>query len=126
MNKQQSKDFQECEEMSSCGKTKECLSCSCNVCIASVPNKAETKKEAVIREEVRWFTRLMEERLQANDHKGGWENCSLEWLVIKLTEEVGEVAALICKHDLCREKIIKEAADVANMAMMIADQARLR
>lgn len=76
------------------------------------------------RQEVEWFAGEMEKRLKANDHKGGWEDCSLEWLVAKLAEETGEVAAIVIKHGSWKEKVIKEAADVANVAMMIADLAR--
>ena len=38
-----------------------------------------------------WFTKKMEEALQSNDYKGGWENCSNKYLIDKLNEEVDEL-----------------------------------
>ena len=70
-----------------------------------------------------WFTRLMEEVLRDNDFKGGWDNCSNSYLIAKLNEEVDELKAAIWK-DLDAQTIIKETADVANIAMMIADNNR--
>ena len=76
-----------------------------------------------IREQVRWFVGKMEEQLQANEYKGGWDDSPFEWLVVKLAEETGEVAEAVIKG-LSLERLIKECADVANIAMMIADLAR--
>ena len=28
-----------------------------------------------MREEVKWFAEQMENKLQENDHKGGWQDC---------------------------------------------------
>lgn len=67
-----------------------------------------------------WFTRIMEKVLRDNDFKGGWENCSNSYLIAKLNGEVDELKAAIWK-DLDTRTIIQEAADVANVAMMIAD-----
>lgn len=98
------------------------------------------------REPVEWFAERMERRLRANDHKGGWEDCSIEYLLSRLCEETAELvgtitlghadareAFAIAKHhlmqaaqelDLTKRTSIGEAADVANFAMMIADKAR--
>jgi NTP pyrophosphatase (non-canonical NTP hydrolase) len=86
------------------------------------------------RDEVTLFARKMEFKLRANDHKGGWSECSLLWLIAKLNEEVGELSKLV--HQLHSpdgqfrggdsteaHQISMEAADVGNLAMMIADQA---
>ena len=95
--------------------------------------------EEMIRKEVQWFAKKMEEKLARNDYKSGWkgydkdgkqnwkEGCSVEWLFFKLSEEIGELSkelrALLAgsKTD---EFIILECADVANFAMMIADKFR--
>lgn len=87
------------------------------------------------RPEVRAFADLMEKTLQANDHKGGWKDelPSLD-LLPRLREETVELeeaiafwitqtnwgeAALYMPRAV--ERVAREAADVANFAMMIAD-----
>lgn len=86
-----------------------------------------------LRPEVAAFAQLMEQKLRENDHKGGWQHESLHYLIRRVGEEYGELHAL-CYKDvnqllgvppvLPRERIEafgREAADVANFAMMIAD-----
>lgn len=77
-----------------------------------------------LRESVRWFAERMEEKLKANDHKGGWRNgnCTLQYLSMRLTQERKELKKAIASMD--KELIIKECADIANFAMMIADLQR--
>lgn len=72
-----------------------------------------------VRREIKYFARTMEDRLQANDHKGGWKECSLRWLLQRLREETKELQTAM--REDAPEWIRKEAADVANFAMMIAD-----
>jgi hypothetical protein len=73
------------------------------------------------RSEVRWFAKEMESTLKKNDHKGGWQKETMEYLFNRLKEEVDELEpALYDKYRKC----IREAADVANFAMMIADNNR--
>ncbi len=81
------------------------------------------------------FAALMEAKLQENDHKGGWKECSSLWLQTKLTEEVGELGRLLVKlhapegapymvieaNEEDVKAAMRECADVANVAMMIAD-----
>lgn len=88
-----------------------------------------------LRPEVARFAALMERTLRENDHKGGWKKCEPEWLLNRLGEEVQELvdAQQRLKWALPMEdrgdipvfrKVLalgKEAADVANFAMMIAD-----
>jgi len=71
----------------------------------------------IIRPELQKFVELMENKLKANDFKGGWQECKLEWLVVRLKQEVGELEEAI----MCGKNITDEAIDVANFAMMIAD-----
>ena len=70
-----------------------------------------------VRPSVQEFASLMEERLRDNDHKGGWEDCDVSWLLMRLIGEVGELAEQLVKG----EDPEQECADVANFAMMIAE-----
>ncbi len=78
-----------------------------------------------MREQLEWFAEEMEVQLLTNDHKGGWQKdaCSENYLYFRLVEEVGELmkAGL---EGAAHTTIIKEAVDVANFAMMIADRNR--
>ncbi len=76
-----------------------------------------------LREPVRWFAKQMEETLRRNDHKGGWETCGPEYLIVRLHEELHELTQAIHRSG-SYSWIISEATDVANFAMMIADLAR--
>ena len=85
------------------------------------------------RPEVRAFADLMEAQLRANDHKPGWKNDSDLDLFERLGEESAELLAALHRHakrlswgdDWVMEdtapRVGREAADVANFAMMIAD-----
>ena len=70
-----------------------------------------------MRGEVAWFAQEMEGQLQENDDKNGWEVMSAKWLLNRLKQEVGELKRAIEK----KTNVVEEAADVANFAMMIAD-----
>lgn len=48
MNNQQIKDAEKCEEMASQNKDMDCIECSCNVCIAEMPNEVETYKRQLL------------------------------------------------------------------------------
>ncbi|MGG4449621.1 hypothetical protein [Brevibacillus porteri] len=76
------------------------------------------------REQVRWFAGQMEAKLQENDHKGGWEKCQFPFLYRRLIEEVQELRVAYEDQSKSLEEMIRESADVANFAMMIADKAR--
>lgn len=76
-----------------------------------------------LRPEVAWFAQQMEKVLRANDHKGGWEADALEDLCCRAEEELDELHHALAVDDDAT-KVIKEAADVANFAMMIADNLR--
>ena len=75
------------------------------------------------------FASQMQERLEANSGKGYWGQCNLEYLVAKLEEEVAELKGALHgtsaeyeNYPDCPEKaVLLEAADVACVAMMIAD-----
>lgn len=64
-----------------------------------------------------------------NSNKGGWEDCSTDYLKGRLLEEVVEVydAHKQLRNDVCRkniEHLQRECCDVANFAMMIHDNLR--
>jgi len=72
------------------------------------------------RERVYEFAQLMESKLQNNDHKGGWKLDEYSDLLRKLKNEVEELEMALINRD----GAVNEAVDVANYAMMIADNLR--
>jgi len=78
-----------------------------------------------IRKEVLWFAWQMERKLRENEDKGHWSECGAEYLLSRLKEETNELDASILadgdKSDI--KNTVEETADVANFAMMIADNA---
>lgn len=74
------------------------------------------------RPEVQWFARRMEKKLRANDHKQHWSKLHANYLLDYLNEEVQELQNAIQNGEPI-ENIIDEAADVANICLMIADNA---
>jgi NTP pyrophosphatase (non-canonical NTP hydrolase) len=74
----------------------------------------------------------MEERLEANDHKKGWSGKDPRRVSIRLLEECAELMSSLentianpCEMNVDHTQ--REAADVANFALMIYDIAnRLR
>lgn len=74
-----------------------------------------------LRKEVQWFAEQMEEKLRQNDYKGGWDKCSMQYLTMRLTQERKELNKLLKKKNKSSEDITKECVDIANFAMMIAD-----
>jgi NTP pyrophosphatase (non-canonical NTP hydrolase) len=75
-----------------------------------------------MRSEVVWFAQEMERKLQENDYKSHWSGCSPKWLLNRLRQETSELERAIAKGDA--KDIAREAADVGNFAMMIADVCR--
>lgn len=69
-----------------------------------------------------WFGEEMRQRLLLNRYKTGWDRLSMSDLKRHLTEEVKELYYAMDIGD--QDNIRKEAADVANFAMMIADRCK--
>ena len=68
------------------------------------------------------FVKQMELKLRENDHKGGWENSSTEYLFDSLCEEVDELQGELSEiNDPSDERVKGECLDVANFAMMLFD-----
>lgn len=71
-----------------------------------------------------WFKAVMADKLLYCIHKGGpeeWRREKYSWLMSRANEELGELHLAIESRD--PERIRKEAADVANYMMFIADKA---
>ena len=77
-----------------------------------------------VRPVVTWFAEQMEATLKQNDHKGGWQDMSFSQLIRRLYEEVRELQGTDWTFPTPDyNAVIKEATDVANFAMFIADVA---
>lgn len=79
-----------------------------------------------IRAEVLAFAIDMERRLRENEYKAGWHHLDDAWFVIKLLEELGEIANMLVggnRDEYHLEDLINETADVGNIAMMLHDWA---
>jgi transposase len=90
--------------------------------------EAKAGKVMVLRPAVQWFAEEMERQLRIHDRtKGeeGWREMSEDELFLHLNSEYNELWVAM-QDDLATESIIHEAADLANIAMMIADNARRR
>jgi len=69
-----------------------------------------------LRKSIQEFAERMEMKLRKNDHKGGWEECSRDYLVSRLREELIEA-----ENSDSGEEAMNEWADVANFAMMLSE-----
>lgn len=72
-----------------------------------------------VREPVRQFGKLMEHKLKAHDGKCGWKHLTLEDLYQMMLKETKDLRDVLDSND--PNAIRFECADVANFAMMIAD-----
>lgn len=84
------------------------------------------------REALEWFAEKMEQKLAKNDKKGGWDGASDGYLLRRISNERAELARALRKLKRNRRAgrgittedcaaVVREAADVANFAFMIAD-----
>lgn len=76
---------------------------------------------------IEWFVNRMEEKLQENSHKRGWDDIDKDYALERLREEVEEIAPIVKAWDYDSEQareLIRECADVANFAFMLALTAR--
>lgn len=74
-----------------------------------------------LRNSVLWFAQRMEAKLRENDHKQDWAKQTQLYLFGYLEGEVKELEEELRKDELERDRVIGEAVDVGNLAMMIAD-----
>lgn len=75
-----------------------------------------------LRNSVLWFAQNMEAKLRENDDKPNWREQGLPYLFDYLVGEVKELSNELKASQLDRDKVISEATDVGNLAMMIADK----
>lgn len=87
--------------------------------------------------EIAWFAEQMQQKLSENEHKDSWNSESLQGLNLGMLSEQWEMLEAIkaLLDDLVApgkgaplrraRELIRECADVANFAMMIADNAAL-
>ena len=68
------------------------------------------------------FAKAMDEVLTKNDHKGGWQDCGIQYLRHRLVEEINEYFALASKPDSTPQRQQKELLDIANFCMMLWDR----
>ena len=73
-----------------------------------------------MRQEVKDFAEAMEHKLAENDHKTHWAKQEFEHLFTGLAEEYDELVNSFEDGESV-EQLLYEAADLANYAMMIAD-----
>lgn len=71
------------------------------------------------------FADDMEQRLLENDHRGGWHMEGKEYMGDLLTKAVSDLL-LSLGSDASAQLVTTRAADVANIAMMIADNEQMR
>lgn len=72
------------------------------------------------RPEIETFAAAMERKLRAHDHKPHWSEAEIAYLLRRLSQELGELRRAIRDWSSV-DDVVDEAADVANFAMMIAD-----
>ncbi len=75
-------------------------------------------------EDITFFVGLMLEKLHKHRHKGHWDRINIKEALIQLEEEVVELKEAIRLGD--SYETYREAADVANFAMIIASVLRRR
>jgi hypothetical protein len=73
------------------------------------------------RRPVREFSYDMEKQLEANDHKGGWNDEDHHFLTAQLAKNLFDLNYELKKVDRDKHKITIRCANIANFAMMIAD-----
>ena len=71
-----------------------------------------------LRPVVQVFAEAMEEKLRKNDHRGGWNADDYEYIWRQLHEHVGKLTFRIGTD---RTRTLSDAADVANLAMILCD-----
>lgn len=83
-----------------------------------------------LRDPLEKFAFFMELILTENDHKGGWQDMGAAEILIRLREEMQELHEAASMYDASFDKLsidksrklmTREAADVANFAMILSD-----
>ncbi|MBE5087581.1 hypothetical protein IGI03_05905 [Bacillus thuringiensis] len=79
----------------------------------------------MVREEVKWFAEHMESKLQENEHKTGWTDCTVDFLSSQIRKNLNELDSMFqelpSNYSVFSANVIRQCSDMANYAMMIAD-----
>lgn len=79
----------------------------------------------MIRSEVKWFAEHMESKLQENEHKTGWADCTVDFLSSQIRKNLNELDSMFqelpSNYSVFSANVIRQCSDMANYAMMIAD-----
>ena len=86
--------------------------------VMTLKKEIEKREKELPRKAVMLFAQAMERKLKKNDYKGGWEDCSIPFLIDKLNEESKEFQTAL---DNRSNRMLNESADVANILMMLCD-----
>jgi hypothetical protein len=71
-----------------------------------------------LRPEVRAFAEAMETKMLANDHRGGWDATDYDYIWTEIHRHLGKMTLHVYQD---RDKILPDAADVANLCMILCD-----
>ena len=77
-----------------------------------------------IREALRFFAQEMEKELKNNEFRGDWRECGPSDMMARLWDEMYDLddqVEKVCEGKGDRMAVLKEAVDVANYAMFVAD-----
>lgn len=74
-----------------------------------------------MRTELEQFALRMEHKLQENDNKPHWSGLTMNLLMHELTKKHARLLDAVCDNN--HGQIIRHSADLANYAMMLADNA---
>lgn len=79
----------------------------------------------MIRNEVKWFAGHMESKLQENEYKTGWTDCTVDFLSSQIQKNLNELNSMFqelpSNYSVFSANVIRQCSDIANYAMMIAD-----
>jgi hypothetical protein len=67
------------------------------------------------------FTQVMEEKLRENMHRGDWSGMRTGWLMGRADSCIQDLKTTLCNADATGGDVARQAADVANYMLMIAD-----
>lgn len=81
----------------------------------------QIKPSPTFRNEVFDFARDMETQLKANEHKSGWAKESDKFLFNMMDRNLAALQRELSKEDINKYEITIRCANIANFAMMIAD-----
>lgn len=76
-----------------------------------------TENWYIVKKTNKWFNSVMLGKMASNVHKGDWRKVTTEYLTNRLEEEIKEFKE--AKKPASR---VLELADVANVAMLLADK----